>query len=360
MRRRLSISVLFAFGLLAIAAAQEPPSPSRERVAAPPPLFTQSQPAPAPAPAKEQDAKDKDKNKEKKVDPTEAAVAAALANDPDVKVAKAKVQLAEAEVAKAKQAVVLKVMTLMATIKELKQGVTLAQARVNGVERLAKGAVVDHTQVLEERAKLESAQAALARAETELNLLTGGGVAKNLVGSAALEEDATRAAVLRSLAWLAKQQQDNTNTARHQYADSILAAMREWEAVNGGAVKGPVAERLRTALDKPVKLGTKGEKISLAKAVEILKKDAGFDVGVRAKELDLNFIFITSDGEQLPVGAWFQLFADATPGSKFVVREYGLLLTPEASAPPNAPSVDEFWKQKPEAKKEAAPEPKGK
>jgi hypothetical protein len=348
MRRRLSISVLFAFGLVAIAAAQEPPPTIRDQVVFDLFLqFAQAQPAPA---------KEKDKDKEKKVDPTETAVAAALANDPDVKVAKAKLQLAEAEVAKAKQAVVLKVMNLMATIKELKQGVLAAHARVAGAEQAAKAALIDQAHLLEERAKLESAQSALARAETELNLLTGGGVAKNLVGSEASEEDAARAATMRALEWLAKQQQDNTNTARHQYAASVLAAMREWEAV-----KGPVPDRLRTMLDKSVKLGAKGERITLEKAVEVFKKDAGFDVTVRpGDDVDLHNLWIILDGEQLSVGAWFQAFADSNTNYKIVVRDYGILVSRKSVTPPNAPSVDEFWKQKPEAKKDAAPEPKGK
>src|SRR5262245_22785485 len=68
--------------------------------------------------------------KVKPADPADAAVTAALANDPDVKVARAKVQLAEAELAKAKQGVVLKVMTLNANIKEYKAAVAAAQDRV--------------------------------------------------------------------------------------------------------------------------------------------------------------------------------------------------------------------------------------
>jgi hypothetical protein len=44
------------------------------------------------------------------------------------------------------------------------------------------------------------------------------------------------------------------------------------------------------------------------------------------------------------------MFADANPELRFVVREYGLLVTRKESAPPDAISVFEFWKQKPEKK----------
>jgi hypothetical protein len=63
---------------------------------------------------------------------------------------------------------------------------------------------------------------------------------------------------------------------------------------------------------------------------------------------------IVSEGEELPVGAWFQLFQDTAaahnPGFTFYVREYGLLIANKQSAPPDAPTLTEFWKQKPEAK----------
>ena len=55
---------------------------------------------------------------------------AALANDPDVQVARAKVLLAEAEMAKARQAVVLKVMTLRASIEEHRRNVDAASERL--------------------------------------------------------------------------------------------------------------------------------------------------------------------------------------------------------------------------------------
>ncbi len=334
MRRRLSISVLFLAGLFAVAAAggQAPPGGDK-----------------APETKKPLG------EKVKQADPADNALAAALTNDPDVKIAKAKVQLAEAEVAKAKQAVVLKVLTLQATIKEYKSAVTAAQVRVAHVENLHKNNVVSDGEVVLERTKLESAQAALARAETELKLLTGGG--SGLVGIAD-PDDTARATALAELAALSgahKPFPEDSNAAVTARALAYLLAARE-----AHPIKGPIPDRIHAALDKPVKLGdSKGEVVPIEKALEVFKKDAKLDVAVSLR-YQLNFVPIQTTGEELPVGAWFQMFADANPDYAIVVRDYGLLVTIRKEAPPEAPTIAEFWKQKPAAKKEIAPEPKGK
>lgn len=118
------------------------------------------------------------------------------------------------------------------------------------------------------------------------------------------------------------------------------------------AVKGPIPDRIRAALDKSVKLGAKGEKVTLAKALEVFKKDAGLDVPVREFG---RVTAITTDGEELPVGAWFQLFADGNLDLRFLVREHGLLIAIKDQAPPDALGVVEFWKHKPTAAPESAP-----
>jgi hypothetical protein len=327
MSRRLTVSALFAAGLFAVAVAQPP----------------------AGAPPQPDVKKGDDK---KKADPADGLVAAALANDPDVKVARAKVQLAEAELAKARQGVVLKVMTLTASIKELKRAVEAAQERAAWAERMVKQGVGDGRQLLDERAKLETAQAALARAETELKLLTGGG-GQEFRTEVVPGRDADH--VARAVEWLMKAQ-DDANT-RYEAAFALAALGL---SVEKHAVKGPIPDRIRAALDKPVKLGANGEAVPFEKAMEIFKKDAGFDVPVRGPGDLVKSPVIVSQGEELPVGAWLQLYQDYGSGgnSRFYVRDYGLLFTDKSSAPPDAPTVTEFWKQKPPAPKDPDATPK--
>jgi hypothetical protein len=326
MRRLLTVSALVALAIVTTTAIGQPPT---------------SDPLP----------KTPEKKVEKKADPTDAIIAAALANDPDVKMAKAKMLLAEAELAKAKQTVTLKVLSLTGQIEQLKATVEQAEERLAWAERMFKVGQGAQGQVLEARIALEKAKAALAQAQAELKLLTGG-----VVGGVGLDTS-NPDTVAKALAFLMKMQAAEGND---------LTALKAWLALMGErpVVKGPIPDRLRAALDKNVKLGPKGERVTFEKAMEIFKKEAGLDVPVRGPVFQL--VAITSEGEELPVGAWFQLFEDhaflpvSDPKARiqkgrFYVREYGILLAHIDAAPSDAPSLTEFWKQKPPTPK---PDPK--
>ena len=140
-----------------------------------------------------------------------------------------------------------------------------------------------------------------------------------------------------------------------KFNPELSNSMEAYNAARGRHLKtpaGPISDRIRIALDKPVKLGVKDAKVTFEQALDVFKKEAGLDVPVR---VDAKISAIVSLGEELPVGAWLQLFADGTPNSRFLVREYGLLVTNTSLNPPDAISVFDFWKQKPEKKVEKAP-----
>jgi hypothetical protein len=249
------------------------------------------------------------------------------------------------------------------------------QERVAWADRMVKLGNMTPAQAQADRAKLESAKSALAKTQTELKLLTGAGGPAGGSGDVAPDDPNSTAAQL-GLKWLAAQQQ----LERHGYASRLQLA--QLALLEGHAVRGPVPDRIRAALDKPVKLGAKGEKVTLEKALEVFKRDAALDVPVRGSfplrpvqdpknptEVKSRPVEVVSEGEELPVGAWFQLFEDsavfvkwggAATRFRFYVREYGLFIASAEAAPPDAPTLTEFWKQKPPAKKEATPEPKGK
>lgn len=336
MARRTIVSALCVVGLFAVAAAGQQPK------------FTVPDP----------------KSKEKKADPADAAVAAALANDPDVLVARAKVQLAEAELAKARQAVVLKVMNLNAAIQEHKSAIALAEDRLAWSSRMVEKGLMEQRQLVEDRAKLESAKAALARSQTELKLLIGGDREQRVEMVPGTVHDR---AVASGLQWLFKAQAGEES--QRVTALALLAGLDAYRTAH--AIKGPIPDRIRAALDKPVKLGPKGEKVTFEKAVEVFKKEAGLDVPVRYGPGVGELGTLVSEGEELPLAAWLQLIEDyavvqvqagkgrdgiLTKQFRFYVRDYGLLFAAEGAAPPGAPTLTEFWKQKPpEAKKEPAP-----
>lgn len=319
--RTLTTSALLAL-LTAVATAQPPVTP---------PPVKAPDPAPKAAP---------------KADPTDAAIAAALANDADVKMAKAKIQLAEAELAKARQAVTLRVLTLKGAIERHQAELRAAEVLYKRIDDQARAGVISAGELGAAREKIEVAKAVLATAETELKLLTGGGPVAVGDPTGALDH-------------LSKYIAAADRLESRAFAEALSRYALAQAQTARAAVKGPIPDRLRAALDKPVKLGAKGERVTLEKALEAFKKDAGLDVPFRGP---LNQAAVSSEGEELPVGAWLQLFEDHTTVSsgdfkmpprraRFYVREYGVLLAAADNAPPDAPTLTEFWKQKPPAPK---------
>jgi hypothetical protein len=309
MPRRTTVSALATLGLLAAVAAGQPPAP----------------------PAK------------KDADPTDALIQKALTNDPDVLVARAKVSLAEAELAKARQATVARVLALRDTIDQQRQAATRLEARVALHLEMVKAGRLPPDQVLAVQDQLAAARAALARAETELRLLTGDGP------KAAAESNAERAfldKLLRGEGALAAE--DERTKVLRVYAGLLDQAR---------AAAGPIPDRIRAALDKKVRLGNKGDGIALDAAMQVFKKEAGLDVPIRPTPSPMPRIVL--DGEELPVGAWFQLFEDhgGVHGIAFYVREYGILMATRQTAPPGAMTLTEFWRSVPAA---AAKPPAGK
>jgi hypothetical protein len=364
MRRIVASSALLGLALFALSAAGQKAEDTK--VADPPGKKAAGKPA------------------EKKADPTDAAIAAALAHDPDVRMARAKVQLAEAELAKARQTVAVKVITLRSAIEEQKQAVAIAQESFALTERVVKAGQAPISELNQARAKLETARAALARSELELKLVTGGGVAGAGAGgdphhgAAAFPfnsfigwKDTANCtachvmpwaeigaagpkpgdATAHGLDWLAKRMR-----ADQPGPDGDVIRLYQ-EAVRAGfdqsaSVRGAIPDRIRAALDKKVKIGDQGAKVPLTKALEVFKTEAGLDVPVRGVGDLVHVPAVTSQGEEMTVRAWLQLYEDYSAGSRFFVREYGLLFTAKEMAPPDALTLAQFWDLKPPAKKE--------
>ncbi len=313
MRKLYATSALFALAVCAAAWAQ-------------PPTKTDPPPVPKAPPAKVDAPK-------KPTDPTDAAIAAALANDADLKMARAKLQLAEAELAKAKQAVTLRVLTLKAQIESLKVERDATLERVRITEARVRAGQEPQTSLAEVRITYEKVNRALATAEAEWKLLTGGADATAARDDRAqllayalqmqrAHEDAV--AVQRGLAWLSRQEQATKPPV------------------------GAVSDRIRAALDKPLSLKVT---IPVSAVADLLKQEGKFDVAIRG--LDSVRAEIELQGDGLPVGAWLQLIQDQQ-GLTAYVREYGILFAKKENAPADAVTLLDFWKQKPAV----APAPK--
>jgi hypothetical protein len=314
MRKMYATSALFVLAVSAAVWAQPPAKTD--------PPGTKSGPAKVAEPPK------------KPTDPTDTAIAAALANDADMKMARAKLQLAEAELAKAKQAVTLRVLTLKAQIESLKVERDATLERVRITEARVRAGQEPQTSLAEVRITYEKVNRALATAEAEWTLLTGGADATAARDDRAqllayalqmqrAHDDAV--AVQRGLAWLSRQEQATKPPV------------------------GAVSDRIRAALDKPLSLKVT---IPVSEVADLLKQEGKFDVAIRG--LDSVRAEIELQGDGLPVGAWLQLIQDQQ-GLTAYVREYGILFAKKENAPADAVTLVEFWKQKPAVAPAPAP-----
>jgi hypothetical protein len=341
MSRKLMASLLFGAALVLVAHAQPKSDP--------------------PNPANKAGDKKADKRADKQaVDPLDALIGAALANDADVRVAQAKLQLADAELAKARQAVTQKAVTLKAAIDDQKRVVASAQDVFQIAQAKYQSAAMPFVDFVSARDRLDAAKAQLARLETEMKLLTGGSHRAG-AGNGWDAIDRIHTGWVASQGDLLGMQRGDAATAPDSgslthYPAAARALVYLKARQERPSPVGAIPDRIRAALDKSVKLGAKDEKVTLQKALEVFKKEAGLDVPAR---VDVKIQPIVSLGEELPVGAWLQLYADGNGDARFVVREYGLLVTLKDLAPPDALSVSDFWKKPPAPKaQDQTPGPK--
>jgi hypothetical protein len=239
----------------------------------------------------------------------EEALAEALKNNPDLRAAAAKVALAEAELHRLRLQVVQKVVNAHRAVEVAKSAVKSAQADYDRARTLqGRGAISREEFGSAEQAMLK-AKANLAAAESELAYLLG-----KPAGGGAGEKRA---------AGLSERRQE---LIRH--LDRLIEAR---------SVKGPVADKLRKALDKPVSV--KFSETSVADALKELGKGIA---GVHVQMTVYPANKVTANFTDVPLGAVLQFLEDAAPDMRIAVRAYGLLVAREV--PTGAVPLDDFWK----------------
>ncbi len=261
----------------------------------------------------------------------EEMLAQALKDNPDIRVATAKLGEAEAQLNRVRLQVMQKVVTLYHTIEMARTDVATAERALARMKQLSKTRAVSHDEVDAAEAALAAAKAKLAAVEAEVPYVTG------------KQPQTADAAALRGMLYL----------SRVQAANSLLGysmTLRLSDLATGGvagagpaprAVQGPLAERLRKALDEPVSLS-----VTEAGVSDVLRL-------LREKEPALNVKFVpglappklTFELKDLSLGAALEYLEDSLPHYTIVVREYGLLLTPTERVPPGAVPLHDFWKK---------------
>jgi hypothetical protein len=325
------IALALLLSLIAVAAGQErerPPASPAEK----PPGVKMSEPAPR--------------------SQLEQLLEQALRDNPDIRVAEAKAREAEAELRRARLLVAQKVTVAHAAVEAARAAVEAAQARYQRLRELFGQKVASAEELRAAEVDLAQAKAALARAEAELPYLIGRQPGEPLRGALLRFDPEMRRRLELDLF-------GRLGVDDEQLAQALLDAQmrRAWGEALGDRGKGPMADKIRAALDKPVTIDLK--EASLTDALVALRKQIPEDVVFQARLEAVQFprpVPVRLNG--VPLGAALQYLEDALEGqARFYVREYGLLLAPSRMVPPGAVPVSEFWKG---GRSEEKPAPGGK
>jgi hypothetical protein len=284
-------------------------------------------------------AKEKDAPKEKAPagqSQLEQMLAQALKNNPDIRVASAKATMAEAELNRARLQVTQEVVRLHAAVNSQQALVKYKTTQLKRFQDLMSQRAIDARLVDEKQDDLLATKAKLAELETQLDALLGKSPRGAESGESAGGQRAAEA------------------LSRMQYVSEYSTAQALFRQVlEQHKPAGPIAERIRTALEKPVTV--KGTEGLVTEVLLLLEKKTGVTF---KRMLDSQpEPTLKLDLADLPLAAVLQYIEDSVPGYRFVVREYGILFAPEAKLPPGAVRVQEFLRQKP--REESRQQPRG-
>jgi hypothetical protein len=255
----------------------------------------------------------------------EEMLAKALKDNPDIRVATAKLGEAEAELNRVRLGVMQKVVTLYHTIEMARGDVASAERTLARVRAL--GRAVSREDLDAAEAALAAAKAKLAAVEAEVPYVIG----------KQPQMAAADSATLSGLYYLRALQAAGALEGRFDTPPG--------KAGTGAAprpVQGPLADRIRKALDTPVSL-----RVTEGSVADVLRL-------LREKEPGLTIKYVPRAGagpkltfelKDLPLGAALEFLEDSLTDYVIVMREYGLLLTVADRAPPGAVSLHDFWKK---------------
>jgi hypothetical protein len=324
-------------------------------------------------------------------------LATALRNNPDIRVAEAKLREAEANLNKARIQVMQTVVSLKNAVDAQKKAVEMAELSHKRNMELKSNNVISDAEVQQSEALLAKAKADLAKLEADLaiplgrlpgkygtadgssntifqGLSTNDGVWVDW-GNANLSVTSNPWIYLGQSTfpgqWTPQAQwqlglnntlfnpnQGNWNVTPGQGTRTVINMPADFtSSVTVKSAPGSIADKIRTALDKPIKVEWK-QPMPLTQVIEFLRSKAETDVPFRilvdtaSKEERIDLM----NGE-LPLGAWLQAVEDSIPQLIIVVRDYGVVVTTRGRLPQDAESLRDFWRrakaQKAAAVKEA-------
>jgi hypothetical protein len=295
-------------------------------------------------------AKERDKAKDKKPPTVEELLAQALRNNPDIRVAESKLREAEAELHRIQLQVTQKLLANQRETAVAKEMVEEAQAKLATVKLLLQRSAISKEEYRAVESALQKAKADLARIEAELPYLLG---TRSLTFSLAFSPDGKMLAMGTSVSDMAFSPTTNSATGA---TDTV----RLWDLASGKEVTSlpaAAADKIRQALDTRIQVDF--DQVQPTEILDYLRdKVKGFNlvVGLYGEQRPKGSTKGAGElrpatlklQEPVPVGAIFQFLEDQY-GWRFVVREYGIVVTERDRVPPGAANLHDLWKNRPAA-----------
>jgi hypothetical protein len=249
--------------------------------------------------------------------PLDELLAKALRDNPDLVVAQVKVREAEANLNQTRLQVMQKVVALHQQLKAMRASVAEAEQRLARARKLHEQGTIPVETYFQSESALQKAKAELAKAEAEMVYLFGQ-QPKGVKGvpTGALELSGSL------------------------FAPSEAVVVGGKPRVPPSLVRGAMAEKIRKALDVPVKLDFKD--VPLTDALELLQQKAeGVNILPQPNLADRPVsVSLTAP---VPLGAVCQLIEDRLE-LRFVVRDYGIVAVDALNVPQGAVLLLDFWK----------------
>lgn len=254
-------------------------------------------------------------------DSLEKLLSQALKSNPDIRVAEAKLREAEAELHRARLQVTQRIAVTYQLREQQRAAVEWSTKKLERVYQLNKKSVISREDIDMAQRELAEAKAKLAAIEADLSYAVGlplkiAGAAWPMVESFLVEELT-----------------DRFTLPREDY----------WARKTGLSIKvlpsGTVTRKIRKALDTPVVVNIQDKE--LYSVLDGFQKR--YDIPFILAPVQLPKVHLKLD-EPVPLGAALQALEDSSPKIRFVVRDYGVLVTTMELAPPQGISLYEFWK----------------
>ena len=260
--------------------------------------------------------KDKGRDDTGRQEPPEPALASieemvgqALKSNPDIRLAENKLRDDEADLARTRLRVMQRIIALHHALQAQRAEVDRDRAKVKRVGNLVRSNAL-------QRSALEEAQQDLNRARSRYQEL------------------------LAELPYLLGK------SAQGLAEEAVRTEIQIGKRSRAEVIRGPMATRIRKALDRPIKVDYK--EVTLKGLLrDLTSSAAGLPLQVNLALADLDEVKFGMRLGEVPLGSALLALQDTFPGLRVVARNYGILITWEHQVPFGAVRLFDFWKNAP-------------